>query len=52
MTSEAMVKKLRALKIPVTTDFYGNAWHQWAYWNREYKKAWPLLMKAIGAHRV
>lgn len=51
-TSTSFVQRLHQLAIPVTTDLYGDGWHQWAYWNVEYHKAWPLIMKAIGAKRV
>jgi S-formylglutathione hydrolase FrmB len=49
--STSFAVRLRRLGIPVTTDLYGDGWHSWAYWNVEYKKAWPLVMKAIGAKR-
>ncbi|WP_344829285.1 alpha/beta hydrolase family protein [Actinocorallia longicatena] len=49
MTNQDLVAKLKALGIPVTASLYGPGFHQWGYWDREYKKAWPLIMKAIGA---
>ncbi|HEX2315341.1 MAG TPA: alpha/beta hydrolase family protein [Thermomonospora sp.] len=51
-TTRSFVARLRALGIPVTAHLYGNGWHTWAYWDREMRRAWPLAMKAIGAHRV
>ncbi|RAY14860.1 esterase family protein [Actinomadura craniellae] len=44
--------RLYALGIPVTANIYGDGWHQWGYWDAEYKKAWPLMMNAIGAQRT
>jgi S-formylglutathione hydrolase FrmB len=51
-TTVSFLKRLRQLKISATTDIYGDGWHQWAYWINEYHKAWPLIMKAIGAKQV
>ncbi|POM25282.1 Diacylglycerol acyltransferase/mycolyltransferase Ag85C precursor [Actinomadura rubteroloni] len=47
-TTRDLVGRLGRLGIPVTTDLYGPGFHQWDYWIREYKKAWPLMMNAIG----
>lgn len=50
--STEFVQHLRQLGIPVTSDLYGNGWHAWVNWNVEYKKAWPLIMRAVGAHHA
>ncbi|POM26704.1 Diacylglycerol acyltransferase/mycolyltransferase Ag85B precursor [Actinomadura rubteroloni] len=47
-TTADFLDRLGQLGIPVTTDLYGPGFHQWKYWDREYKKAWPLIMDAIG----
>jgi len=51
-TSKAFAARLRKLKIPVTTHFYGDGWHAWPYWEREMHRAWPKAMKALGAKRA
>lgn len=50
--SKSFTARLRQLKIPVTTHFYGDGWHAWPYWNREMHRAWPAAMKALGAKPV
>ncbi|GAA2583004.1 alpha/beta hydrolase family protein [Actinomadura fulvescens] len=52
LTSSAFVGRLRSLGIPVTANLYGDGWHQWAYWNREMKASWPLVMQAVGGKKV
>ncbi|GAA0968199.1 alpha/beta hydrolase family protein [Actinocorallia libanotica] len=49
VTSKSLVDRLRAMKIPVTSHLYGDGMHNWAYWNREYRLAWPRIMKALNA---
>ncbi|GAB3675003.1 alpha/beta hydrolase family protein [Actinocorallia lasiicapitis] len=49
VTNEDFVAKLKLMGIPVTANLYGAGFHQWKYWDREYKKAWPLITSAIGA---
>jgi S-formylglutathione hydrolase FrmB len=51
VTSQSLVHRLRAMKIPVTAHLYGDGMHNWAYWNREYKLAWPKIMKALKARK-
>lgn len=51
-TTVSFVNRLRQLHIPVTTHIYGDGWHQWAYWIVEYHRAWPRIMKAIGAEQA
>lgn len=48
-TSKAFVARLKALKIPVTSNIYGDGWHQWLYWQREMHAVWKPMMKTIGA---
>lgn len=31
----------------LTTDFYGNGTHAWAYWQRELHRSLPMLLKAL-----
>ncbi|MFI7585942.1 alpha/beta hydrolase [Spongisporangium articulatum] len=47
--TSALVLKLRALGIPVTTDFYPLGEHDWVSWQRELHRSWPVMMQAIGA---
>jgi S-formylglutathione hydrolase FrmB len=51
-TNVSLISRLKQLKIPVTTHIYKNGWHQWGYWVLEMQRAWPLMMKAIGAKRA
>lgn len=44
--------KAKQLGIPVTSHLYGNGRHNWPAWDREYKLAWPYIMKAIGAKKL
>jgi S-formylglutathione hydrolase FrmB len=34
--------------LPVTTDFYGNGSHSWAYWGRQLARSWPVLAAGLG----
>ncbi|RAY14861.1 esterase family protein [Actinomadura craniellae] len=51
-STRSFVDEARRRGVPVTANLYGNGWHQWAYWDAEYKKAWPLMMDTIGARQV
>lgn len=51
-TNITFLQQANQMGIPVTSHIYGNGSHSWPYWNREYKYAWPLLMRALGAHQV
>ena len=46
--SRAFAAALRRLDIPVETDFYGRGTHDWPYFERELKRALPLLLRALG----
>ncbi|MEO3785378.1 alpha/beta hydrolase family protein [Actinocorallia sp. B10E7] len=49
MTNEDLAARLKAMNIPATVHLYGDGLHSWPWWNREYKLAWPMIMKALGA---
>ncbi|GAB2823079.1 alpha/beta hydrolase family protein [Actinocorallia aurea] len=49
LTTRDMADRLAAMDIPATVHLYGDGLHSWYYWQREYKTAWPLIMKALGA---
>lgn len=49
--SVALAERLRALRIPVTTDFYGPGRHAWPYWERALHDSFPLLERALCGHR-
>jgi diacylglycerol O-acyltransferase / trehalose O-mycolyltransferase len=44
--SRAFVARLRKLRIPVRTDFYGRGTHSWPYWQRDLRRSLPLLLGA------
>jgi diacylglycerol O-acyltransferase/trehalose O-mycolyltransferase len=46
--SRAFVAELRRLEIPVEAHFYGRGIHDWPYWERELKRALPLLLEPLG----
>jgi diacylglycerol O-acyltransferase / trehalose O-mycolyltransferase len=46
--SVALFARLRQLRIPVTTDFYGPGTHTWPYWERELHRSLPMLLDALG----
>jgi diacylglycerol O-acyltransferase / trehalose O-mycolyltransferase len=47
--SRAFAARLRSLRVPVRTDFYGAGVHNWPYWQRELHRSLPLLLRAIHA---
>lgn len=47
--SAAFVQALGALKIPVTVYAYGNGTHNVPYWQRDFERSFPLILKALGA---
>ncbi|WP_148086290.1 alpha/beta hydrolase [Actinocorallia herbida] len=49
LTAKDMAARLEAMDIPATVNLYGDGMHAWPYWDREYKAAWPLIMRALGA---
>jgi S-formylglutathione hydrolase FrmB len=46
--NRTFVASLKKARVPVTAHLYSGGWHNWGYWEREYKLSWPLLSKAIG----
>jgi diacylglycerol O-acyltransferase / trehalose O-mycolyltransferase len=49
LQSQEFVARANGLGLDLTVDFYGAGTHAWPYWARELEKAFPLLMRAIGA---
>jgi S-formylglutathione hydrolase FrmB len=47
--SRVFAARLRSLRIPLRTDFYGAGVHNWPYWQRELHRSLPLLLRAIHA---
>lgn len=45
--SRAFVRRLRRLRIPVRVDFYGAGTHTWPYWQRELRRALPILLRDL-----
>ena len=45
--TRAFVRRARALGIPVDAHLYGPGGHDWPYWQRELRRALPLLLEAI-----
>ena len=45
--SIALLARLKQLRIPVTTDFYGPGTHTWPYWERELRRSLPILLGAL-----
>jgi S-formylglutathione hydrolase FrmB len=48
----SFVRRIRRLGIPATTHIYQDGWHNWEAWQPEMHRAWPLMMRAIGARRI
>ncbi|GAA2602275.1 alpha/beta hydrolase family protein [Actinomadura fulvescens] len=48
-TIQPFLKRLKQLKIPVTTHLYAKGTHTWPYWKYELHRSWPLIMKSLGA---
>ena len=47
--NERFAARLRALRIPARVDDYGPGIHDWPYWQRELHRAWPTLLRSLGA---
>jgi diacylglycerol O-acyltransferase / trehalose O-mycolyltransferase len=45
--SRAFAGRLRRLRLPAQMDFYGPGTHDWSYWERELRRALPLLLGAL-----
>jgi S-formylglutathione hydrolase FrmB len=50
--NRSFVTRLDELNIPVTAHIYGDGWHAWPEWIPELTRAWPQMMKAIGARQT
>jgi S-formylglutathione hydrolase FrmB len=48
VTTVDLVGRLRTLGIPVTAHIYADGWHDWATWQPEMHRYWPLMMDALG----
>jgi S-formylglutathione hydrolase FrmB len=51
-TTVSFLDRLKQLGIPATSHIYQNGYHDWSTWQPEMHRAWPLMMKAIGAKPV
>lgn len=47
--SRAFVTRLHELGIPVRADFHGAGIHDWPYWERELRRALPMLLAGLDA---
>jgi diacylglycerol O-acyltransferase / trehalose O-mycolyltransferase len=43
----AFAGRLQRGHIPFEADFYGHGFHNWPYWEREFKRSLPLLLSAL-----
>ncbi|KAB2343391.1 alpha/beta hydrolase [Actinomadura rudentiformis] len=48
-TTQPFLKRLKQLRIPITTHLYPKGTHSWAYWKYELHRSWPLIMKSLDA---
>jgi diacylglycerol O-acyltransferase / trehalose O-mycolyltransferase / mycolyltransferase Ag85 len=48
LQNEEFIKRATSLGLDLTSDLYTGS-HSWPYWARQFTKAFPLLMHAIGA---
>lgn len=49
LQNQEFIHRAAGLGLDLTVDLYGAGTHTWPYWARQLEKAWPLLMRAIGA---
>ncbi|MFC4119119.1 alpha/beta hydrolase [Nonomuraea zeae] len=47
-TGKALSARLKKLGIRHTLHLYGNGTHTWPYWTREFKRSYPMIVKALG----
>ena len=45
--NELFVRRVRELHIDAQIDLYSPGTHNWVYWQRELRKAWPLLSDGL-----
>jgi S-formylglutathione hydrolase FrmB len=48
-TTVSFLRRLKRLGIPATAHVYRDGWHDWSTWQPELHRAWPLMMRAVGA---
>ncbi len=46
--NRAFAQRIRTLAPRPTINLYGPGTHNWVYWNRELRAAWPMLTAALG----
>jgi diacylglycerol O-acyltransferase / trehalose O-mycolyltransferase len=46
--NEALAEQLEDLDPAATVNLYAPGTHNWVYWNRELRRAWPMLTEALG----
>jgi S-formylglutathione hydrolase FrmB len=46
--NEALADQLKEVGVDAEVRLYGNGTHDWPYWDRELRRAWPMLTKALG----
>ena len=44
----ALAERLKGLEPKPTVDLYGDGTHNWVYWNRDLRDAWPMLTRSLG----
>jgi diacylglycerol O-acyltransferase / trehalose O-mycolyltransferase len=49
LQNEEFIRRATGVGLDLMTDLYGAGTHTWPYWARELERAFPLLMRAIGA---
>jgi diacylglycerol O-acyltransferase/trehalose O-mycolyltransferase len=49
LQNQEFVARAASRGLDITVDLYGAGTHTWPYWARQLEKAFPLLMRAIGA---
>jgi S-formylglutathione hydrolase FrmB len=49
LQNQEFIRRATGLGLDLTADLYGAGTHTWPYWARELERAFPLLMRAIGA---
>ncbi|MFI0350847.1 alpha/beta hydrolase [Actinomadura sp. 9N407] len=48
VTTGSFLARLKALRIPVTSNVYADGWHNWEAWQPEMHRYWPAMTRAIG----
>ncbi|MFF0775790.1 alpha/beta hydrolase [Nonomuraea wenchangensis] len=50
-TARALSERLKKLGIQHTLHLYGDGTHTWPYWTREFKRSYPMIVRALGLRR-